>query len=109
MVGVTPRLAAVVVALLAALTLWLWPLMYAFSADKCGADIGIGLFGLPGAFFGVVACVVLGAKYRRDRVLLALCVSGGVAGSLSLFGLVADAPPYAQWLGYAIDHWYGTC
>ncbi len=105
----TPRLAAVVVALLAALTLWLWPLMYASQGDQCGADIGIGLFGFPGAFCGVVACAALGLKYRRDRVLRALCVLGGVAGSLSLFGLVANVPPYALWLDYAIDQWYGTC
>ena len=106
MVGVTPRLTAVVVALLAALTLWLWPLMYAFSGNECGADIGIGLFGLPAAFCGVVACMALGAKYRRDTVLLTLRGLGGVAGTLSLFGLVGDAPPYGQWLDYAIDHWY---
>ncbi len=102
------RLAVVLAAVIAAMTLWLWPLLYVFLKDECGADIGLGLFGFPGAFCGVVACLFLGAAYRQDKAIVVLCVVGGAAGSLSLLG-ATGAPPYAQWLQYAVDHWYGPC
>jgi hypothetical protein len=94
------------VALLASATLWAWPLLYLSTSNECGADIGIGIFGVPLTLLGVGAGIAVGVASRLDALTVSLGAVGALAGVLSLLGLFAELPPYDTWYDYAVDAWY---
>ena len=90
--------------------LWLWPLLYFLNQGQgCGADLGLGMFGFPAAAVGTVGAGVMAIRHRHDPAVVAVALSATILGASSLVGAVWALGPWASWMSWAVDHWYGSC